>query len=81
MEKRSNAPKKPSRTSGKAKTSRRKPTAKAVKAAGRVPAFSDEDHIDGCDCVFPDSEATPDAELPPAKGGVGNAPRRRRAAG
>jgi hypothetical protein len=37
-----------------------------------------EDHIDGCACEFIDSEATPDAALPPAKGGVASVGRARR---
>jgi hypothetical protein len=39
----------------------------------------EEDHIDGCDLEFPDSEATPDAELPEARGGVETVGRKRRA--
>lgn len=29
-----------------------------------------EDEVDGCDFKFVESEATPDAALPPCKGGV-----------
>jgi hypothetical protein len=42
---------------------------RASAAAGALHA-QDEDHIDGCDAEFHDSEATPDAALPRAKGGV-----------
>jgi hypothetical protein len=34
-----------------------------------------ERHVDGCDIDFTASEATADADLPPAKGGVEPAPR------
>lgn len=52
---------------GKAK----RPT-KDSKAPARMQArhADDEDHVDGCDFEFHDSEATPDSELPAAKGGV-----------
>jgi hypothetical protein len=36
----------------------------------QVPDRHEEDHIDGCDVEFLDAEATPDAELPAATGGV-----------
>ena len=39
-------------------------------AAAAPAAHSHEDHIDACDFEFHESEATPDAELPAAKGGV-----------
>jgi hypothetical protein len=38
-------------------------------------AHEEEDHIDGRDFEFVESEATPDAELPPATGGVAKARR------
>ena len=53
--------------------------AKRRKASGRaqdLPVHA-EDHVDGCDVEFRDSEATPDAALPAARGGV--EVRRRRA--
>lgn len=39
-----------------------------------------DDHVDGCDLEFRESEATPDHELPAAKGGVEatRAPRRKK---
>ena len=37
---------------------------------GAALADGDEDDVDGCDVEFQDSDATPDAELPPASGGV-----------
>jgi hypothetical protein len=37
-----------------------------------------EDHIDACDCEFTESDATPDAALPPARGGVATLGRARR---
>jgi hypothetical protein len=37
-----------------------------------------EDHIDGCACEFTESDATPDAALPPARGGVATVGRARR---
>ena len=36
-----------------------------------------EDEVDGCDFKFVESEATPDAALPPCKGGVEEKRRRR----
>jgi len=44
---------------------------KERKASARTPAAPDADaHIDACDLEFHESEATPDAELPTATGGV-----------
>jgi hypothetical protein len=51
---------------GKAKRATRTRT-----APGRTRAAPDEEaHIDACDLEFHESEATPDAELPEATGGV-----------
>jgi hypothetical protein len=36
----------------------------------RAVASPEEDHIDGCDVEFHDHDATPDAALPVARGGV-----------
>ena len=45
---------------------------KSGKASVRAQVLDvhEEDHIDGCDVEFLESEATPDAELPAAIGGV-----------
>jgi hypothetical protein len=54
------------------KASKTRGTGKKAKASVRVlgsPAH-EEDHIDGCDVEFPESEATADAALPAARGGV-----------
>ena len=48
-----------------------KHSTRARKGPPRVRALTDgEAHIDGCDVDFTESEATPDAELPEATGGV-----------
>jgi hypothetical protein len=41
-----------------------------VGVGGPKVVGGDEDAVDGCDVEFQDSDATPDAELPPAAGGV-----------
>ena len=41
-----------------------------TKTRGKASKVHPEDHIDGCDFEFVESDATPDAELPPARGGV-----------
>jgi hypothetical protein len=51
---------------GKTKRATRPGTAHARRRA----APDQEAHIDACDLEFPESEATPDAELPEATGGV-----------
>ena len=44
-------------------------------------AHIDEDNeVDGCDLEFHESDATPDHELPPARGGVAVAAKRARSA-
>lgn len=52
--------------------------AKGTARRGEAFEAHAEDHIDGCDFEFVESEATPDAELPPATGGVATAVRARR---
>ena len=49
-----------------------KKSAAKKKASSRAydPIHSEELHIDGCGEEFDMSMATPDAELPPARGGV-----------
>jgi hypothetical protein len=66
--------------SGKPKArSKRRPAA----AKGRRPAtvlagrLAQEDLVDGCDVEFLDQDATPDAALPAATGGVAGEGRRR----
>lgn len=34
------------------------------------PEYFEDDEIDGCECAFPDEDATLDEELPVADGGV-----------
>jgi hypothetical protein len=58
------------------KGSKAKRASKSHKA--QSPRAHEEDHIDGCDLEFLDSEATPDAALPEARGGVEILPARRR---
>ena len=55
------------RRAGKAKR-----MSKGSKASVRAHTLNvhEENHIDGCDVEFLESEATPDAELPAAMGGV-----------
>ena len=52
-----------------------------AKTPGKTSKVHAEDHIDGCACDFLDSDATPDAELPPARGGVATESRVRRGSG
>lgn len=49
-----------------------KKAAKKASAKAKVAHVHEEDHIDscGCDVEYSDSEATPDAALPMARGGV-----------
>jgi hypothetical protein len=60
--------------SGKSKAQARRKSKRAKK--GRTSSIKtrapgpEEDHVDGCDLQFLDSQATPDTALPPAKGGV-----------
>jgi hypothetical protein len=65
---------------GKSRVRKTSPTKKRRKASARKKALPthEEDHIDGCDVDF-EGEATPDAALPAARGGVEEARTRRRA--
>jgi hypothetical protein len=45
-------------------------------STGRSVQRDHESHIDGCDIDFKETLATPDAELPAARGGVEGPPRR-----
>ena len=60
------------RSKKRARASKAKLATRASKAPprGQVADRQKEDHIDGCDVQFLDIEATPDAELPAARGGV-----------
>ena len=49
-----------------------------TKTRGKALQVHAEDHIDGCDFEFVEADATPDAELPPARGGVATVGRARR---
>jgi hypothetical protein len=54
-----------------AKAGKANRASRARKAPARTQATLDEEaRIDACDLEFHDSEATPDAELPEATGGV-----------
>jgi len=54
-----------------AKAGKANRTTRARRARARTQATLDEEaRIDACDFEFHDSEATPDAELPEATGGV-----------
>ena len=59
----------------------RSPRARKPKEAGRRRPPDTHDHteedVDGCSFEFVESEATPDAALPPCKGGVEEKRRRR----
>jgi hypothetical protein len=62
----------------KAKTKTRGATRGAARGVSRAPERHEEDPIDGCDVEFTDDDATPDADLPPARGGVESPPAKRR---
>ena len=49
---------------------KRATSARRASAAAEALRAHNEDHIDGCDAEFRNGEATPDAALPPAKGGL-----------
>lgn len=75
MAKTSTKSKKPVSGARKAKPATRNRKA-PVKAKS---SFAHEDHVDGCDVEFLESQATIDADLPPAAGGVESAKRKSRA--
>jgi hypothetical protein len=68
------------KTSTKRMTSARKTKSKGSKSTAKgKTAPHKEDHIDGCDFVVLQADITPDAALPPARGGVaGEGGKRRR---
>jgi hypothetical protein len=57
------------KVSKKAKAKR--PVKKAgTPAGGRAPVAHEDDHVCGCDVEIGEADATADADLPPARGGV-----------
>jgi hypothetical protein len=50
---------------------------RARRAAIRPSEPHEDDHVDGCDVEIHEADATPDDELPPARGGVESVGRRR----
>jgi hypothetical protein len=58
------------RKSGSLGKSNRKSTASTRTTLAMETQNAANEHIDGCSIEFHESEATPDAELPDAKGGI-----------
>jgi hypothetical protein len=56
----------------KAKRPVKKRPARKTKTSARRPApvAHEDDHVDGCDVEIGEADATADADLPPARGGV-----------
>jgi len=73
-------PKNPRRSKARVRKARRpKRTATVRRLPTRTRALADDEtNVDGCDIEFTASDATPDAELPKATGGVETVPRGRR---
>jgi hypothetical protein len=44
--------------------------AKKIRSALTIARSHEDDDVDACDVEFRESEATPDHELPPTRGGV-----------
>jgi hypothetical protein len=44
-------------------------SSKLVLARSTTASAHEDDQVDSCDCEFPESDSTPDQELPPARGG------------
>jgi hypothetical protein len=44
--------------------------AKKTRSASTIVKRHEDEDVDGCDVEFLESEATPDHELPPTRGGV-----------
>jgi hypothetical protein len=61
-----------------AKTSRKSTAKRPVKKKASAAAPAEDDHVDGCDIDFANSEPTADADLPAASGGVEIAGAKRR---
>ena len=66
------ASKSKARSKGASKAAKRKKPTRKVSARAKALPVHEEDHIDscGCDVEYNDSEATSDAALPVARGGV-----------
>lgn len=72
-------PKKSFRTKRSSPNARRSKRPKVRSTSARKgPLPDDEALVDGCDIDFTATDATPDAELPQAKGGVETAASRRK---
>jgi hypothetical protein len=71
-------PKRPSRSKSRARRVRRpKRASKIRRMPARIRAVADDEaQIDGCDVELSESHATPDMELPKARGGVETVRRR-----
>lgn len=52
------------------KSKAKRPVKKKASAAALADTGHEDDHVDGCDINFAESEPTADADLPAAKGGV-----------
>ena len=53
------------------KTKAKRPVKKTKTSARRpAPVAHEDDHVDGCDVEIGEADATADADLPPARGGV-----------
>jgi len=54
----------------KKKSAKKKARAKPARSVMRAATPHPDDHVDGCDVAINESNATPDSELPEARGGV-----------
>lgn len=53
------------------KTKAKRPVKKTrTPARGQAPTAHEDDHVCGCDVEIGEADATADADLPPARGGV-----------
>jgi hypothetical protein len=53
------------------KTKAKRPVKKtSTPARGAAPTAHEDDHVCGCDVEIGEADATADADLPPARGGV-----------
>lgn len=53
-----------------AKKAKRAAKKKTARSPGLAPTAHEDDHICACDVEFTAADATADADLPPARGGV-----------
>jgi hypothetical protein len=61
------------------KTRAKRPVKKTTTPArGAAPTTHEDDHVCGCDVEIGEADATADADLPPARGGVEVVPAKRR---